>query len=137
MDFWTSIDNALDIIASDKPQTFDAVRDILHTHGDPEHPQPCTANKRADHAFFAGSGGDKPLRVSLNVAGWRTVWSEASYYYVMMHPVTGDFLSYVEGDVQSGVRSAEALAEFEAQIVAGELVPVRGDHGELLGVVVR
>lgn len=137
MDYWASIDKALDTIAETEPDTFDGVRDILHQYGDPEYPQPCTVTKRADHAFYAGSGGDKPVRVSLNVAGWVTVWSEASYYYVMMHRASGEFLSYVEGDVQRGVRSTVALAEFEAQAAADEFVPIRGERGELLGITLR
>ena len=115
MNFWNSIDKALDTIAETKPDTFDGVRDILHEYGDPEYPQPCTYDKRDGQAFFAGSGGDKPLRASLNVAGWRTVWSEASYYYVMIHPATGEFLTYIEGDVMRGVTSSVAHGEFIAQ----------------------
>lgn len=135
MDYWTSIDKALDTIAETKPDTFDGVRDILHQYGDPEHPQPCTINKRPGQAFFAGSGGDKPLRVPLNVAGWRTVWSEASYYYVMIHPATGEFLTYIEGDVMRGVTSQVAHGEFIAQADDG-LTLTFSDAGRLLAATV-
>jgi len=52
-------------------------------------------------AFFGGSGGEDSVSESLADAGWRTVWSEASYYYVMQAP-NGDKITYVEGDVYRG-----------------------------------
>lgn len=135
MSFWTSIDKALETIINDQANTFDAVRDILHTHGDPEYPQPCTIDKRADHAFFAGSGGDKPLRTALHGARWVTVWSEAGYYYVMMNRSTGEFLTYIEGDVMRGVTSSVAHGELIAQADLS-LTFTFNDSGRLLSATI-
>jgi hypothetical protein len=91
--FWTAVDDVLDRIASEKPNTFDGVKAILDTH---------EAKAGPDEAFFAGSGGDRTLYGSLHAAGWETTWFEAGYYYGARHPATGDELSYVEGDVLRG-----------------------------------
>lgn len=130
MDFWKRIDKALDTIAETKPDTFDGVRDILHQHGDPDG----ISSQGDDKAFFAGSGGDKPLRVSLNAAGWRTVWSEANYYYVMAHPKTGELLSYIEGDVERGVNGVEPHLALMDQINNDGLKYTHAPNGKLLTV---
>jgi len=94
--FWTNINNALDTIKSTKPETVDAVCAILDASG--------TIDKgvSAGLSFFAGSGGDRSLAASLRVAGWVTIWDEASYYYIMEHDVTGETLTYIEGDLYRG-----------------------------------
>lgn len=99
-EFWSAIDSILDRIEAERPDTFDAVRDIL------DHPE-----QRAyagvyteDASFFGGSGGDRSLWSALSAAGWRSVWWEASYYYAATHPATGDVLTYIEGDVFRGNR---------------------------------
>lgn len=96
--FWAAIDAILDQIETDKPNTFNGVRDIL------DHPvQRAYAGSYTDDAsFFGGSGGDRSLFSALRVAGWRITWSEASYYYVAEHPTTGEILTYIEGDVYRG-----------------------------------
>lgn len=98
MEFWQSINRALDRIAVEKPDTFDAVKAILDEGGDPDN----VASKGPDSTFFAGSGGDPSLFGALNYAGWRMVWSEAGYYYVARHNDTRELLTYIEGDVERG-----------------------------------
>lgn len=105
-DFWPQIDHQLERIATEKPDTFEAVRDLLldlnydqivvevHRNG----PRPFDL----DSAFFAGSGGDATLLDTLERAGWQTVAFAASYHYAMTHPVTGETLTYIEGDVLRG-----------------------------------
>lgn len=92
--FWTMIDRDLDRIETEKPNTYDAVKDIL---ADQTMPGVASAP-----AFFGGSGGDRSLYSALRVAGWRMIWSEASYYYVARHQDTGEILTYCEGDVYPG-----------------------------------
>lgn len=92
--FWTQIHTDLDRIEQEKPDTYDAVKKILKDQADPyitDAP-----------AFFAGSGGDRSLFSALSVAGWHLAWIEASYYYVVTHPETGETLTYCEGDVYPG-----------------------------------
>jgi len=95
--FWTLITKSLTTIASDKPDTFDKVKAILDDGADPKE---CP-----NSAFFSGSGGDDTLEDSLCCAGWETVWSDASYYYIMRHKATRDTLTYIEGDVYRGHNS--------------------------------
>ena len=97
-EFWAHIDRALDRIESTKPQTFDAVKAILDEDGNPEVSLKDTKAK----AFFGGSGGDRSLWAALTTAGWETSWMEESFFYGMRHPVTGESLQYVEGDVYQG-----------------------------------
>jgi len=94
--FWQLVKDGLAAIEATKPTTFDGVRDILNAHADGYHHQPST---NPDAAFFPGGGGEDTLRDALRAAGWRVLWSEASYHYVAHHPVSGDWLHYVEGDV--------------------------------------
>lgn len=129
MDFWNSIDKALGQIRETKPETFDGVRDILHAHGDPDS----VSTKRDDAAFFGGSGGDDTLRSALREAGWGTAWSEASYYYVMVHPNTGELLTYTEGDVERGVTSAAAEEDITRQL-DDEVTATHDGRGRILTV---
>ena len=98
--YWGGIKDGLAQIAAEKPQTFDGVKAILDF-------MPCDAADRdgvAGDAFFGGSGGDYNLRDALADAGWRLVWSEASYWWAM-RSTTGEVLTYVEGDVYRGDRN--------------------------------
>lgn len=111
-DFWAQIDHQVARIINEQPNTFDAVRTILldltydqivievHRNG----PRPFDI----DSAFFAGSGGDTSLASALFAAGWRTTAADASYYYAMTHPQTGEALTYIEGDVVRGDRLTES-----------------------------
>jgi len=95
--YWQGIDAGLAKIAADKPQTFDGVKAILDTMPGGDTDNACD---RAG-AFFGGSGGDRTLSEALHFAGWRYVWSNASYYWCM-RSTTGAMLTYVEGDVYEG-----------------------------------
>lgn len=97
-EFWTRIDKALDAIGDEAApaDTFAKVKAALDADGNPDN------SEAAAPAFFAGSGGDRTLREALRKAGWRCIWSEASYFYVMQHPGTGETLTYIEGDVYEG-----------------------------------
>ena len=92
--FWDNVDDALDTLERDKPDTAGGVISLLNEYFE----------KSAGDAFFAGSGGDRQLLESLEVAGWEVYWSEASYYYVARHATTWEVLTYIEGDVYKGAR---------------------------------
>lgn len=105
-DFWKAIDASLDTIETDKSDTFDKVRDALNT---PEAREYGAVTWSKDSAFFGGSGGDRSLMLALVAAGWRVIWSESSYFYVARHTVTGETLTYIEGDVQRGITNGIAV----------------------------
>ena len=86
--FWDLIDAQLDEIGAGC-QTFDAVRLVLGRGSSP------------DATFFAGSGGDRTLAEELRRSGWEHVWGDR-IFYVMRHPVSGEVLTYIEGDVLRG-----------------------------------
>lgn len=54
-------------------------------------------------AFFAGGGGDVLPNTPLRSAGWRCVWAEAEYFWVMQAP-DGSAITYIEGDIYKGDR---------------------------------
>lgn len=87
--FWDEIKKKLERIES--ATTADAVIEILGKD----------AELGCGDAFFAGSGGDRDLFDPLWGAGWRIAWMESRYFYVVEGP-TGDFLTYIEGDVYRG-----------------------------------
>ena len=89
--FWTNVDQCLDLL--EWAQTADAVISILNEH----------FLVSAGDAFFGGSGGDRSLLSSLEKAGWRTIWTEAHYYYVAQNDA-GEVITYIEGDVYRGDR---------------------------------
>ena len=105
--FWGQIDHQLARIGNaDNPaDTFDKVRAILtdkrYTAFD-GYGYDSGHSFAENHAFFGGGGGDDPLHNALTQAGWRVIWSEAYYYYVMQHRTTGEKLTYIEGDVYRG-----------------------------------
>lgn len=90
--FWQAIDAQLAELRTAK--TADDVMRILATEKNPYG----QADISSAHAFFAGSGGDETVRDALRDAGWRIIWSEASYYYKMQAP-DGSGIEYVEGDI--------------------------------------
>lgn len=92
--FWTNVNDSLDTIETDRPDTAAGVVNILNDYSAPS----------AGDAFFPGSGGDRQLIDALRPAGWSVVWAEASYYYVARHDVSDETLTYIEGDVYIGAR---------------------------------
>jgi hypothetical protein len=104
--FWQQIDAQLDRIETEKPDTFDGVRAILLDTQYAAVVDDVNLNGvrtfGPDAAFFAGSGGDRSLWGALHTAGWARVWSGASYYYMVQHPITAETLTYCEGDVLRG-----------------------------------
>lgn len=130
MDFWNSINKALDAIREDKPATFNDVRDILHTYGDPDH----VGRFGDDAAFFGGSGGDRTLLEALRKAGWHVVWSESSYYYAVFHQDSNELLSYIEGDVERGINGEDADRALTEQIEANDVQFTRSPNGRLLTI---
>lgn len=103
-DFWGQILHQLKRIETEKPDTFDAVRAILLDSVYTAVTQDINRNWvrvfDADHAFFAGSGGDDTLLDALWEAGWQLAWHEASYHFAMTHPRNGESLVYIEGDLK-------------------------------------
>lgn len=87
--FWNTITAQLAAIREDKPTTTAGIIEILGG----------SAGASAGDAFFAGSGGDDQLVDALQDAGWRIRWISSPYYYTATHPITGDSLTYTEGDV--------------------------------------
>ncbi|MDE8648101.1 hypothetical protein PXH69_24345 [Rhodococcus qingshengii] len=88
--FWDEINRKLDRVES--ATTADSVIEILGKDGD---------YLVDGDAFFAGSGGDRPLFDALWKAGWHMIWSEASYFYVVQNNA-GELMTYIEGDVYRG-----------------------------------
>ena len=93
--FWANVDESLDTIENEQPDNAQSVVALLNEYCDTS----------AGDAFFPGSGGNRSLLESLEKAGWDMVWSEASYFYVVRHESTGDYLTYIEGDIYVGNRS--------------------------------
>ena len=96
-DFWDTIDQQLDHIERDKPTTATELVAILNKYSSPS----------AADAFFAGSGGDRQLIEAMFNAGWRIITAESHVYWVMHHPLTGDPVTYIEGDVYIGNRMTD------------------------------
>jgi hypothetical protein len=92
--FWAAIEAQLHELRS--AQTVDEVIKILAQERNPYGPGVSSAP-----GFFAGSGGDDTVADALRAAGWRTVWSKASYFYCMRAP-DGSCITYVEGDIYPG-----------------------------------
>ncbi|MGO1600073.1 MAG: hypothetical protein ACTHYR_04335 [Brachybacterium sp.] len=83
--YWGPIERQLDTIEERKLSTS---REILDLLGGSE-----------DTGYFAGSGGDRELLESLSITGWAITEYHASYYWTVQHPLSGDSLEYIEGDV--------------------------------------
>ncbi|MFB7890358.1 hypothetical protein ACFCZ3_20130 [Cellulosimicrobium cellulans] len=104
--FWECVDAQLAAVRT--ATTFDEVKAALDTNAprgkdDPNGDYDKTG--QPDRAFFPGSGGEATLRDALRAAGWRVLWAEASYHYVAHHPASGDWLHYIEGDVERADRA--------------------------------
>jgi hypothetical protein len=93
--FWNVIDAQLAELQS--ATTADRVIEILANDRNPYGPNTNTAG----HGFFAGSGGDDTVAEALTLAGWKTTWAEAPYYYAMEAP-DGTRITYIEGDIYRG-----------------------------------
>lgn len=102
--FWAAIDDTLDRIEAERPETFDGVAAAL----DNETVRAYSGIFNADQSFFGGSGGDRSLWSALRRAGWVRTWVDADYYYVARHPVSGEVLTYCEGDVIRGDQSVQS-----------------------------
>lgn len=89
--FWVRVDKCLDSIEDE--YSADGVIAVLNNYFD----------KSSGAAFFGGSGGDRQLWESLAKAGWKKIWSEEHYYYVV-ESSAGELLTYMEGDVYRGDR---------------------------------
>ena len=90
--YWQIIDEQLDTIERERTDTYDGIVAIMPT-------EPGTASAPA---FFGGSGGDRSLYSALSKAGWYITWSEARYYYAARHKITGETITYCEGDIYRG-----------------------------------
>lgn len=94
-DYWTAIEEAAARLTLHRPTTSAQVVAIL-TESDPSDPSMHDGNAAA---FWSGDNAGHSLAGILSAAGWRFEWVEASYYWQMRHPLTGDVLAYIEGDV--------------------------------------
>jgi hypothetical protein len=93
--FWPQITHQLERIVEEKPSTFEQIREILN---DPAYTA-ISERPAGDSAFFAGSGGDATLYEALRLAGWQVGRYQATYHYVMSNNLTGEEITYIEGDV--------------------------------------
>ena len=93
--YWTKVAAVREALAEAKPSAAAEVIAILKER------DPMTVHLTGD-AFYSGSGDGGSLAEDLAEAGWHYVWAEADYYYVIRHEVTGESLTYVEGDVYAG-----------------------------------
>lgn len=98
--FWTTVRAQLKELEAAK--SADDVLRILSTDRNPDGPDVTGAP-----GFFAGSGGDDTVADALREAGWKTVWSEASYYYCMKAG-DGSMITYIEGDIYVGDSRAKS-----------------------------
>lgn len=104
--FWQQIDHQLDRIVAQRPETFDALRDMLL---DPAYTAIVHDRDRygvvtydSNSAFFSGSGGDNGLADVLINCDWRMTDYRAAYHFVMTHKYTKESFTYIEGDVKRG-----------------------------------
>lgn len=102
-DFWSTVNTQLDELTH--ATTAQQVVDILSRERCPLGQDVIATD--AD-GFFAGSGGDRTVSESLRAAGWLLVWSEASYYWVMIAP-DQTTITYIEGDIYLGNRAPISL----------------------------
>ena len=93
--YCTKVAAVREALAEAKPSTTAEVIAIL------KELDPMTVHLTGD-AFYSGSGDGGSLAADLAEAGWHYVWAEADYYYAIRHEVTGESLTYVEGDVYAG-----------------------------------
>lgn len=92
-DYWQQIDLTRGALDLAQPTTSSRVIEILREN------DPSTPDMRCGPAFWSGDNAGHSLDGILSAAGWRYEWAEASYYWQMRHPLTGDVIAYIEGDV--------------------------------------
>jgi hypothetical protein len=90
-DFWTQYDETLARVRTERPSTVAALVAILNSFQDPS----------AGIAFFGNNADDK-LSDALMDAGWGLHFLERDYLWEARHPLSGETLHYVEGDVYEG-----------------------------------
>jgi hypothetical protein len=93
--FWAKIERQLNELKTAK--SADDVILIL---------QPTEPGMASGDGFFEGSGGDETVADALGEAGWRTIWRRADYYWAMAAPDGQSTITYIEGDVYRGNRTA-------------------------------
>ena len=98
-DFWTKV--AAQLKELESATSADDVARILSPERNPYGPE-WDGAAGGTIGFFAGSGGDDTVEDALDRAGWRYVWSEASYHYCMKAPDGSSSITYVEGDIYAG-----------------------------------
>lgn len=113
--FWELID--AQIAELEKAKTVDGALTILSSERNPYGPDWDGMDGGAD-GFFAGSGGDATVLDALAEAGWRLVWSEAIYYWVMEapegEPDEDRLLTYIEGDIYRGNKTGKEIQDADA-----------------------
>lgn len=104
--FWSVIDDQIKEL-----RTAANADDVLCILANERNPY---GGSSAGDGFFAGSGGDASVQEALGDAGWRVIWSEASYYYVMKAP-DGSAITYIEGDIYRGDRAPTTTSEADEE----------------------
>lgn len=99
MGFWNEIDEQLERIRTEKPDTFAQIRSILYDPKYTEILKYAAPYESTKDTFFAGTGGDESVLTALSDAGWIFEKSGA-YEATMRHPQTKERLYYCEGDLE-------------------------------------
>jgi hypothetical protein len=89
--FWVAYDAMMARIRTEKPQTIDALFDVLRDMA----PEPSSGEA------FALEGGS--LMAALEAAGWDVYGIEGDYLFEAKSPA-GEWMHYVEGDLYRGRR---------------------------------
>jgi hypothetical protein len=89
--FWTGYEVTLERVRDLKPDTLAALAKILNAFQPPS----------SGVAFF-GNNADDHLSDALTAAGWDVRFIDGDYLYDAYHPVSGEWLHYVEGDLYAG-----------------------------------
>lgn len=76
-----------------RPERAQQVIAILKEH-DPQDPRMC-----AGQAFYSGRNAGYDLAETLSEIGWAISYIDGDYFWMADHPLTGDRLRYIEGDV--------------------------------------
>jgi hypothetical protein len=88
--YWLHYANTLSRIEKEEPETFDELKAILDTFMPPS----------SGEAFFP-DGADETLAGTLSEAGW-TIHYRESYFWTAKHDTSGEWITYVEGDLYRG-----------------------------------
>jgi hypothetical protein len=89
--FWAGYEHTLARIRAESPGTVEGVAAILNAFQAPS----------VGIAFF-GNNADDHLSDALDEAGWDVRFLEGDYLWEAHHPVTGEWMHCVEGDVYRG-----------------------------------